>query len=190
MITRISESALVADAAADLVTTGSRVHAYACTSGSFIRGVLGERALVQSMVAAGAPAAVTTSGALTAGLAHLGVTRVAVATPYDEELTELLGEFLVEAGVRLVGSAHLGLSNDIWKVPYETTAELIRRADRTEAEAICVSCTNLHTYDLIAPLEAELGKPVLTANQVTMWASLRVLGCAAVGPGQRLLAVG
>jgi len=132
---------------------------------------------------------VTTSGALTAGLAHLGVTRVAVATPYDEELTELLGEFLVEAGVRLVGSAHLGLSNDIWKVPYETTAALIREADVPEAQAVVVSCTNLPTYDLIAPLEAELGKPVVTANQATMWASLRILRRFAVGPGQRLLEV-
>jgi maleate isomerase len=51
-----------------------------------------------------------------------------------------------------------------------------------------VSCTNLATYDLIAPLERELGKPVLTANQVTMWAALRVAHKAAVGPGQRLLA--
>jgi maleate isomerase len=102
-------------------------------------------------------------------------------------LTARLGEFLLEAGLVLVGSAHLGLGGGIWKVPYETTAQLIREADRPEAEAIFVSCTNLPTYDLIAPLEAELGKPVVTANQVTMWASMRVLGRTAVGPGQRLL---
>ena len=47
-------------------------------------------------------------------------------------------------------------------------------------EAVFVSCTNLPTYDVIAPLEAELGMPVLTANQVTMWAALR-----RVGPGRR-----
>ncbi len=40
---------------------------------------------------------------------------------------------------------------------------------------------------MIADLEAELGKPVLTANQVTMWAALRVLGRKAVGAGQQLL---
>ena len=37
------------------------------------------------------------------------------------------------------------------------------------------------------PLEAELGIPVLTANQVTMWAALRRVDLAAVGPGQSLL---
>jgi maleate isomerase len=41
---------------------------------------------------------------------------------------------------------------------------------------------------VIAALEAELGKPVLTANQVTMWAALSLAGREAVGPGQRLLA--
>lgn len=187
MVAAISESGLVADATVDLLSTESLVYAYACTSGSFIRGVAGERALAQAMVTAGAPAAVTTSGALLEGLVHLSVTRVAVATPYTESLATGLGEFLEEAGVGLVASAHLGLSGDIWRVPYETTAELVRRADRPEAEAVCVSCTNLPTYDLIAPLEAELKKPVLTANQVTMWASLKALGRRAVGPGQRLV---
>lgn len=187
MVARISESELVADATSNLVSTESSVYAYACTSGSFTRGLSGQRALVEAMTAAGAPAAVTTSGALLQALAHLGVTRVAIATPYDEEITALLGAFLLEAGVEPVGSSHLGLSADIWTVPYDTTATLVRAADRPEAQAVCVSCTNLPTYDLIAPLEAELGKPVLTANQVTMWASLTVLGRPAVGPGQRLL---
>ena len=184
----ISEPNRVAAATADLLTTEAAAYLYACTSGSFVRGVSGERALVAAMVAAGAPAAVTTSGALLKALAHLDVTRIAIATPYDDSLTEALSEFLVQAGVSLVSSAHLGHHDEIWKVGPETTAELVRRADLADAEAVFVSCTNLATYDLVATLEAELGKPVLTANQVTMWAGLRLLGRPAVGPGQRLLA--
>ena len=80
------------------------------------------------------------------------------------------------------------MSGEIWKVPYGVTAQLIRDADSPDAQAVFASCTNLPTYDLIAPLEAELGKPVLTANQVTLWAALRRAGSTAVGPGQRLLA--
>ena len=44
------------------------------------------------------------------------------------------------------------------------------------------------TYDIVAPLEAELGIPVLTANQVTMWACLRRIERVAVGPDQALVA--
>jgi maleate isomerase len=40
---------------------------------------------------------------------------------------------------------------------------------------------------VIATLERDLGKPVLTANQVTMWSALNVIGRKAVGPGQQLL---
>jgi maleate isomerase len=54
-------------------------------------------------------------------------------------------------------------------VPYETTAQLVRDTDAPEADAVFVSFTSLATYDLIiAPLERELGKPVLKVNQVTM----------------------
>jgi maleate isomerase len=187
LVAAISDPGLVAGGVRSVTATAPAVCAYACASGSFVRGVAGERALVAAMCDAGAVRAVTTSGALLAALSHLRVSTVAVATPYDATLTGLLGAFLGEAGVTLAGSAHLGLTADIWQVPYETTADLVRRADRAEAEAVFVSCTNLPTYDLVAALEAELGKPVLTANQVTMWACLQAIGRRGVGPGQRLL---
>jgi maleate isomerase len=132
------------------------------------------------------PTAVTTSGAMVEAMAHLGVRSVAVATPYVADLAERLELFLAEAGLETVSSAHLGLPGGIWQVPYDGVASLVLEADHPDAEAIFVSCTNLPTYDLIAPLERELGKPVLTANQVTMWSALRRMGQSAVGPGQRL----
>lgn len=187
MAIHISEPALVARGAIDVLAVSPLVTAYACTSGSFVGGLAGEAALVAAMEGAGAPTAVTTSGALVIALRELGITRVAAVTPYTEDLTEGLGRFLAEAGVEVVGTAGLGLSSEIWTVPYETTANLVRDTDSPDAEAIFISCTNLPTYDLIAGLEAELGKPVLTANQVTMWSALTLAGRKAVGPGQRLL---
>ncbi len=183
----VSDETAVSQGTRDVVTAEPLVVAYACTSGSFVHGVAGERRLVAAMRGAGAPQAVTTSGALLQALAAIEVRRLAVATPYVANVTARLRDFLVEAGVATASSAYLGLAADIWKVPYETTAELIRDADSPDAEAVFVSCTNLPTYDLIAPLERELGKPVLTANQVTLWAALRLAAAAAVGPGQHLV---
>ncbi|WP_328813820.1 maleate cis-trans isomerase family protein [Nonomuraea cypriaca] len=171
----------------DLITVSPSVYAYGCTSGSFVRGVRGERRLAEAMREAGAPAAVTTSGALLEALGRLAAGRVAIATPYDPHVTDRLRMFLREAGVDVVADSYLGLTTDIWKVPYERTAELVAQADDERAEAIVISCTNLPTYDVIAPLEARLGKPVVSANQATMWAALRAVGRRAVGPGQRLL---
>lgn len=183
----VGDLAAVAQCTRDLVAVEPQVMAYACTAGSFVAGRAGERALVASMLGSGASAAVTTSGALVEALSGLGVTRLAVATPYDAALTARLHEFLDETGVRVTGSAHLGLSGRIWTVPYAVTAALVRDVAASGCETVFVSCTNLPTYDIVAPLEAELGIPVLTANQVTMWACLRRVGLAAVGPGQSLL---
>ena len=66
----------------------------------------------------------------------------------------------------------MGLTGRIWEVPDEVTADLVRTTAKAGGDAVFVSCTNLPTYDVIAPLEEELGRPVLTANQVTMWAAL------------------
>ncbi len=63
--------------------------------------------------------------------------------PYDRELTDLLRDFLNEAGTDVVRSSHLGLGGGIWKVNYRTIAEHIIGADTPESQAIFVSCTNL-----------------------------------------------
>jgi maleate isomerase len=187
MAVHISEPEQVVAGAANVLAVSPLVTAYACTAGSFVKGMAGEAALVAAMRAAGAPAAVTTSGAMLTALRHLGLHRVATVTPYTADLTIGLTSYLMEAGIEVVATAGLGMTARIWAVPYETTADLVRATDVPDAEAVVISCTNLPTYDLIARLEAELGKPVVTANQVTMWAALAVAGRKAVGAGQRLL---
>jgi maleate isomerase len=187
MAVHISDPTLVAKAVTEVNAVSPLVAVYACTSGSFVGGVAGEAALVAAMIDAGAPAAVTTSGALLAALRHLDLTRIATATPYTADLTAGLAGFLTEAGIEVVAASGLGLTSDIWTVPYDVTAELVRDTVTDDAQAVFISCTNLPTYDVIATLEAELGKPVLTANQVTIWSALGVIGRKAVGPGQRLL---
>lgn len=170
----------------DVLTPEPGVVAYACTSGSFVDGAAGEVVLRRSMVDAGAPAACTTSGALIDALALLGVTRISVATPYVQPVTDRLVGFLAEYGVRTVACEGLGLLGNIWRVRHEEVVEIVNAADHADAEALFISCTNLPTYDLIEGLEAALGKPVITANQVTMWAALRALGRTAVGGGSLL----
>ncbi|MFE4833852.1 Asp/Glu/hydantoin racemase [Arthrobacter sp. NPDC056691] len=184
----VSDDGDIRSAARNLSAVGPKVMAYACTSGSFIHGVAGARHISKVMEAASGAQGVSTSEALLEALEFLDASRVVVVTPYVAELTVRLGDFLEEAGRSVVAQAGLGLGGGIWEVPYRTTSELIRAADVPEADVIFISCTNLPTYDIIAPLEEELGKPVLSANQVTAWASLRRVGKLAVGPGQRLLA--
>ncbi|CAN5702026.1 arylmalonate decarboxylase [soil metagenome] len=178
MASAIGEAEVVAEATRSLRIAAPEVVAYACTSGSFVGGLDGEARLRAAMENAGAPHALTTSGALLKALESLNARRVAVATPYDAEVTVKLSGFLAEAGYETVSSAFLGLTGDIFRVNRETVRLLARAADREEADAVFLSCTNLRTFEVLPEIEAELGKPVLAANQVTMWAAIRAAGLA------------
>ncbi len=183
----VSEHETLREAVQALSASEPEVIAYACTSGSFVGGVAGERAMCEAMRSAGEVPSLTTSGALLEALDELGARRIALVTPYTESVTRSLEDYLAEAGATVTGRAFLGLTRHIWKVPYRSVVDMARQAVVGAADALFISCTNLPTYDAIPQLEAELRMPVLSANQVTMWSALRRIGVHAVGPYQGLL---
>lgn len=150
--------------------------AYGCTSGSFVNGRRGEHHLREVMLRHGAPTAVTSSGALLSALAHLDVKNLALATPYNQALTNMLHDYLEEAGVEIAASNYLDREGGIARVSYEAVRHLAHAVNRPEADAVFLSCTNLRTFDILEELELILGKPVLSGNQVMMWAALQAAG--------------
>nr|WP_130346114.1 Asp/Glu racemase [Herbihabitans rhizosphaerae] len=187
MATALSNRKRVKRATKDVLAPEPHVVAYACASGSFVGGAIGERRLRRTMIDAGAPAATTPSGGLIDALELLNLRRIAVVTPYIDSVTQRLLDFLGEYGVEVVSSVGLGLLDHIWKVGYAEVMQAATAVDVPEAEGLFISCTNVPTYDIIAPLERMLGKPVLTANQVTIWSALRSMGRTAVADGQQLV---
>ena len=188
MVKQLNDPAVLTRATREVLELGVETVAYLCTACSFVGGMEGERRLRSTLLDLGAPSAVTTSGAAVAALQHLGVQRLAVAHPYIDSVGALLQSFLEEAGFTVLSLRGLGLQPlEIPHVRYGRVRELITQSDHPDADAVFVSCTGLATYDVIAPLEEELGKPIVTANQATAWAALREVGLHATGPGQRLL---
>ncbi|MGW8379953.1 aspartate/glutamate racemase family protein [Streptomyces sp. ODS28] len=184
----VSEHETLREAVRALCAVAPEVVAYACSSGSFVAGTAGERAMSAAMTQAGEIPALTTSGALLDALHELDAHRIAVVTPYTKSVTDSLEDFIGEAGVAVTGRSYLGLTGEIWRVPYRDVVEMARAAvAEGSPDALFISCTNLPTYDVIPQLEAELRMPVLSANQVTVWAALRRMGKQAVGPYQALL---
>src|SRR5690606_5848989 len=104
-----------------------------------------------------------------------------------DSVTDRLLAYLAEHSVQATSSIGLGLLDHIWRVGYSEVVQAVLEADRPDAEAVFISCTNVLTYDIIAPLERILGKPELAANQVTRWAALSAAGRRAVVTGQHLL---
>lgn len=176
MASQLSEREVLTAATRELVVANPAVTVFACTSASFIDGLAGERRCREAMLAGGANETITTSGAMLEALQALEIERVAVVTPYDEETTARLIDFLGEAGIKTVACGCLGMDSNIFRVTPAAVANLIRATNCDEAQAVFVSCTNLRTKEIIRPLERELGKPVVSANQATMWAALRAVG--------------
>lgn len=174
----VGDAKAVMPCVASLISSEPSSVAYACTSGSFVGGIAGETLLRKAMVQAGAKEAVTTSGALLEALNHLGLKKIAIATPYNEELTRLLADFLKSAGIEVVRAGYLNSEQDIMHIGYDAVKNMADIVDHPEAEAVFFSCTNLRTFDIITELEQKLGKPVLSANQVTIWAALKAGGIA------------
>jgi maleate isomerase len=189
---RMVESDRLEEASRELADGGAAVVAFACTTGSLLRGVGFDRELAERMQSASGVRATTTATALLAALSALGARSVAVATPYPDELNDLEARFLEAQGfaVRALRGLGIGSDPDIARVPYARTWELALAAagDAPDADVLFLSCTNLPTLPLLDELEAELGRPVISSVAVTVWHALVLAGVrpAATGAGSLL----
>jgi maleate cis-trans isomerase len=166
------------DAARRLARIGVDSVMWACTSGSFVIGL--ERAREQAAAiarAANVPAS-STSLAFADALQRLGLSRAAVVSPYPRDATELFLEFVRRCGVEVVGSRRLENPSGWDSALYDQRrlVAICKATDTPASEALVVPDTALPTLDILAELEESLSKPVLTANQVTLWQAFRLAG--------------
>jgi len=175
----------VGRAAAELSSEGmSHVIAFCCTVGSMIGGSDHDVDIIRLIEEKTGVPAVTTTTALKAALNALGVSRIAVATPYTLEIDELEKSLLENMGYEVTElkgyHEHVdpkAFKNDmIGRLGPEIAYELVLSVDGPRNEALFISCTNFRAVDVIQRLEDKTGKPVLSSNQVTMWHSLCKLG--------------
>jgi maleate cis-trans isomerase len=165
--------------------SGAEAVVWASTSGSFVHGWDGAQEQVHALArAAGMPAS-STSFAFVHAVGEIGARRVAVGATYPDDVTGLFTGFLRAGDVEVVAAHSAGIPTPAevaaWGEP-EILA-LARAADTAEAEAVLLPDTALHTASHLATLEEDLGKPVLTANQVTVWEALRLADRRVNAPG-------
>jgi maleate isomerase/arylmalonate decarboxylase len=164
----------------DLVEADADVIAYGCTAGSMSVPASG---LAEFMERESGRRCITTAQALIEALRALGVVRVALATPYHDELNRHEQKFLSAHGIETVACRGLGFGaggvqeyGKIAGVPPEEVFAHAASLDRANAQAILISCTDFATLGVIAKLEETLGKPAVSSNQATFWLALRRAG--------------
>lgn len=154
------------------------VVSWACSSCSFLRGLPGARAQTRALTARlGVPAS-STSLAFLAAARRLRLSRIGLGSVYSPDITAAFIDFLAAAGITTTRHVSFDAPSDralaTWG--HRQILDLVEAADNDLAEAVLVPETALHTAELLSELERRIGKPVLTATQVTLWHVLDQLG--------------
>jgi len=148
------------------------------TAPSFLKGLGYDKEVTRRIEQASGKPATTTSTALVNALQALGIARVALGAAYDDQVNSIAKGFLEANGFEVVRAKGLGLVDNlvVGRLDGSSARELAREIDSPQAQAIVLACTNWRTMDVLEQLEQELGKPVLSTTQVSIWAALRMIG--------------
>jgi maleate cis-trans isomerase len=146
---------------------------------------------VKRMIEASGVPSLTSAQAVGRALKALKASRVAMATPYSEEVIGRAKRYYeTKYGVAVVASESLGATDAyaIGKMDAAMVEAAFRRIDRPEVDALVVPGGNFPTMDRIAAWERQFGKPVITTNQAALWAVLQAMKATTPLPGKgRLL---
>lgn len=165
-----------AQAAGDLGTAKLDLLVFGCTSAGSLFGLDGDRRVCNRLSElAGCPTLGVINAvekALKAAHAH----RIAVLTPYNDDLTQSVARSVAE-GREIVGAFGLGITDNV-ALADPSPDEIVDFAKRVLAglrfDTVFVSCTNFRALEAKPALEAALGVPVITSNSAVL-AEIRAL---------------
>ena len=174
-------------AAEKLAAAGADAIELTGTSLTFYKGEAYNQQLREAVTKASGLRATTMSNGVIDGLKAVGAKRVAVATAYNEVVNGRLRAFLKEHGLEALVVTGLGIEA-IRDVDNVTQKDLIEfgarvRASAPDADSLLVSCGGFRTLEIIAPLEARTGVPVISSMPHGLWAGARLVGLSGAAPG-------
>ena len=162
------------DNAALLAMVKPQVIVMAHTASSYTMGRAGERDVVERIERATGIRFITAFGSVIAALGRLGVRRVAVGTPYSEASTLQCKANLEAYGLEVASYGRLDGVQNIYDETPERAYQLGRQVDTADAQAVFLSGVGMPTVEVLARLERDLGKPVLSSASAMMWHALQV----------------
>jgi maleate cis-trans isomerase len=179
-LARSSDLEVAADRLRDVHAVAA---AYVDTSISFVRGPGGDLDIARRIASVLEVPTIVTSTAVVVAARALGVRRVAVLSVYPPSVNATIAPFFDPQGVEIVRIRPLDVrmaagatSEALAHLPPEALVAAGQAADGPDIDAVFIPCTAVRTLDAIEPLEAAIGKPVITAIQATIWTVARLAG--------------
>ena len=167
------------DAAELLAAAPLDVIAVGFTSSAYVVGADGEAAMLARLAGRtrGIPVVGTCTAALEA-LRTLGAGRVALVDPpwFDEQLSGLGRRLYEDAGHEVVRWGACALPSDQAAIRPEDLHAWALANVPDAAEAVVIGGNGFRAVGAVEAMESDLDRPVLTANQVLLWAALRAAG--------------
>lgn len=172
--------------ATDLIRPGRTpdVVAFGCTSGSM---VIGEEAVFARIHSVLPDARCTTPiTAARHALAALGARRIALLTPYVDEINQWMRRYITDWGVEIPVMGSFNNENDQEVARFDAdsvSSAILALGAEPDVDAVFVSCTSVRVVDQVEALEQRLGKPVVSSNHAMAWHALRLAGIDDKLPG-------
>lgn len=160
-----------------LAEAGCDAIVWACTSGSFIGGLAWARAQADALASASGLPATSTSLALIAAIDHVRAHTVDLLSPYPKPVTASLEALLREAGLRVDRVESLDFYDGASSNQLDLQLEVLRFAGQSpeSSSPLLIACTSVNGIDLIQSLESQVSRPVITANQASVWHGLALV---------------
>jgi maleate isomerase len=157
--------------------------AFNCTGACVEGGKGSNERIAARIVSATGIAATTTILALFQALRALRVQSLVHVCPFTASFGDTEARFLRAAGFAVVDTAAMNHvdARFVAKLDPRAFVEAALAHDRSDADAVFLACANARTFEAVEAAEARLGKPVITSNQVVIWALLRMLGVSLQG---------
>ena len=143
---------------------------YGCTSASAIIG--SEK--ISDLIKSGCSTREVTNPLLAATeyAKHLGVTILALLSPYIEEVNAPLRKAFEIKGLstETFGTFGEGQEEKVARISESSTIEAaITLGQDPSTEAVFISCTNLRTFNCLDKISNKIDKPVFSSNQSLAW---------------------
>ena len=143
---------------------------YGCTSASAIIG--SEK--ISDLIKSGCSTRAVTNPLLAATeyAKYLGVTKLALLSPYIEEVnTPLRKAFEIKGlSTETFGTFGEGQEEKVARISESSTIEAaITLGQDPSTEAVFISCTNLRTFNCLDKIAKKIDKPVFSSNQSLAW---------------------
>jgi maleate isomerase len=179
LLPRIIDAAeLLADSKCDVIVLQ-------CTGTSMSGGVDMDKHVVAEIARATKRPALSTASALNAAFAALGARRMVFISETKQDDHDKKLEYLREAGYDILAdkAASLAGTDTYCTTPPRFWYNLAMSLRNDSADVYFLSCANIQSIDVIADLERDLSKPVVTSNQAAIWCALRAAGIRDDIPG-------